>query len=140
MTEPLVIGLHDCKWIKDSNTKMITLNRTSTTGSSAMKLDGVDYQVPAGKKFIILQVSANGYQQYGGVFGIKVYKGATAGTLTTELVAVAAGWAIHTYAISGGSGGNNIQCYIEVEAGQYINSSNLGTQGGGIVTGVETNA
>lgn len=139
MTEPIILGLHNCKWINDANTKMITLNRTTSSGAAAMKLDGVDYQVPAGKKFVILSVSCGGWQQYAGVVGSTIYKGASAGATTTELVSVSSSWSNHTYDISAGNGGNNIQCYIEVEAGQYVNASNLSTAGSAVVTGVETN-
>ena len=140
MAEPVTIGIGANKWVKDSNTKMITLNRTSSAGAAAMKLDGVNYQVPTGKKFVILSVSTGGWQQYAGLVGATIYKGSTAGATTTELVSVVSSWSNHTYDISAGNGGNNIQCYIEVEAGQFVNASNLSTGGSAVVTGVETDA
>lgn len=139
MTEPLVIGCHGCNWVPDANTKMITLNRPSTTGAIAMKLAGVDYQVPVGKKFVILSCSSGGWQQYAGIVGTSIYKGATAGATTTLLISLVPSWGQHTYDTSAGNGGNNIETYIEVEAGQFVNSSNNSTNGSASVTGVETN-
>mgnify|MGYP003684665329 FL=1 len=139
MTEPLVIGCHGCNWVPDVNTKMITLDRPPTSGATGMKLNGVDYQVPVGKKFVILSVSMGGWQQYAGVVGCTIYKGATSAALTTALVSVASSWSNHTYDISAGNGGNNIECYIEVEAGQFVNASSLSTAGSAVITGVETN-
>lgn len=140
MTEPVTIGIGPNKWIKDTNTKMITLNRSLANTTSAVQLNAVDYQVPVGKKFVILSISLGGYQQYFGAVGVNIYKGATAGATTTLLATLTASWGQHTYATGAGNGGNNIECYIEVEAGQYVNCSIVnGSYCNAVLTGVETN-
>jgi hypothetical protein len=90
MTEPVTIGIGANKWVKESATKMITLHLPSTSGTLSLHDDsGVDYQVPVGKKFIILGVytssgaltsTATGTQGY--VIGIDLYKNTTTDSIS----------------------------------------------------------
>ena len=66
MTEPIVIGLNENKWLQDATTKMITLGFSTISGSSItdtlndLSL-GTAYQIPAGKKLIILNISVQSW-------------------------------------------------------------------------------
>ena len=55
MGEPVVIGNDQIKFVKDANSKQMTLWTKDTSYMSAESGAGT-YQVPLGKKFIILQV------------------------------------------------------------------------------------
>ena len=70
MTEPVVIGIGATKFIKDATTKMITLSASgSSRGTYSMHDDSnADYQVPVGKKLVILQICSVGgvYKTTGG--------------------------------------------------------------------------
>ena len=141
MTEPVTIGIGATKWVKDSSTRMITLNRTSFTGTEDMQLNGVAYVVPSGKKFIILNATAGGYQQYFGAVGARFYTSTTSAGTTTEILKICSSWGQHSYSSAAGSGGHgNIDTYIEVAAGNYITTSSLGTAATATITGVETDA
>jgi hypothetical protein len=155
MTEPLTIGIGATKWVKDSNTKMITLAKPSTNAAAAesLHLAGVDYQVPVGKKFIILQV------QFGGGFASSQsgasqsfqYTGnlMTNGTTDTHVggITVLQTNGGNTRMYVGGTPGQGASAqgsnmiadtYIEVAAGNFIigyGSSSVAIN----CTGVETN-
>ena len=34
MTDPVVIGMHECKWIKDANTRMFSLFAKASSGGT----------------------------------------------------------------------------------------------------------
>ena len=57
MTEPITIGYNTNKWVKDANTKMITLYVEDGNGAETMHVDGVNYVIPATKKLTILWLS-----------------------------------------------------------------------------------
>jgi hypothetical protein len=139
MTEPVTIGIGATKWVKDASTKMITLNRALNSGTHDMTLDGVAYTVPVGKKLIIINMTAGGYQQYFGGVGCNFYKSTTSAGTTTLLLTLCSSWGQHTYDTSAGGYGS-VDTYIEVAAGNYIVASTIGTSGSGTVTGVETDA
>ena len=59
MTEPIIIGVGTIKFVKEATTFMKTLTNP-TPFSGALTLhdeNGVNYIVPAGKKFIILKIT-----------------------------------------------------------------------------------
>lgn len=73
MTEPVTIGVGATKWVKDSNTRLVSLHAdyaTTTAGyislcennnrTSGSEAANSRYIVPAGKKLIILQVTLGG--------------------------------------------------------------------------------
>lgn len=59
MTEPIIIGVGTIKFVKEATTFMKTLtNPTPFTGALTLHDEnGVNYIVPAGKKFIILKIT-----------------------------------------------------------------------------------
>ncbi len=136
MTEPIVIGVGQNKWIKDANTRMYSFYALANAGGTydAFKDKGTDYIVPVGKKFIILNHSSTPYN--------------TATTVSAEFTlyehttpSVVGGIKLQTNmgALGEGNVGLSVDMYIEVPAGKYINLRNGGT---GIaydtITGVET--
>ena len=142
MTEPLVIGIGTTKWVKESTTKMITLSRVNQAGTITLQKEGVDYQVPTGKKFVMLKLYVGGWHQYAGVIGSQIYKNSTAGTTTgaTSLCDAVPSWGQHTYDTSAGTSMNQIETYIEIEAGQYLISTSYSQSASVVITGVETDA
>ena len=139
MTDPVVIGMHECKWIKDANTRMFSLFAKASSGGTYdafQELDGTDYQVPVDKKFIILNHTSTPYNTSGTVAAEStLYRHSSAG--------VAGGDKLQTNfgALGEGCVGIVTPLYIEVPTGEYINLKNGGS---GIaydtITGVETNA
>jgi len=60
LSEPIVIGYGACKWIKEANTKAVHLyNQGSGIKTMHDSQTGLDYQVPAGKKLIMLSFTNN---------------------------------------------------------------------------------
>lgn len=55
MADPVVVGYGQNKWVKDANTRMLTLYTDGTAYRSSY-LSGSTYQVPAGKKTVVLYV------------------------------------------------------------------------------------
>jgi len=62
MVEPVTIGYGVNKWLKDADTKVLALydQNGSSTHSMHSSSDGLAYQVPVGKKFIILSINFYG--------------------------------------------------------------------------------
>ena len=124
MVEPVTIGYGVNKWLKDDDTKFISLNRPSNGASTLSYEDqGVVYQPPVGKKFIVL-----GCCFVGNV--IKITYDTVLDTYGTEI------WT------QGGVQGSVIvvPLWAEIPAGNYVNiyvtGSSEATQG--TVWGIET--
>jgi hypothetical protein len=153
MTEPVTIGIGATKWVKDSNTKMMTLNMPSTTGTLSLHDDtGVDYQVPVGKKFIILKILTGGGWAAGYTpdssredqFVGRVYTNTTTDSTTGAVLVFQnnGGQNKHfkpnsTTAISATNSASDFEVYLEVAAGKYI-VGNTTSYVSINVTGVET--
>jgi hypothetical protein len=63
MAEPVVIGNEQNKFIKDTNTKALTLYNTTFEPNNtytAMQENAANYQVPVGKKFVVLRIKIYG--------------------------------------------------------------------------------
>ena len=63
MAEPVLIGFEQQKFIKDTNTKMVSL-WTEQAAYDSCKNSAGDYQVPVGKKFIVLKIYVNRNQTH----------------------------------------------------------------------------
>ena len=64
MAEPIIIGTSDIsKWIKDTNTKVVCLNRYTSSAIGARTFHDVNtqanYTPSAGKKFVMLKYFFN---------------------------------------------------------------------------------
>ena len=144
MAEPIIIGTNGVKFVKDSATKMITLNFPATSGTLSLHDDSAtDYQVPVGKKLCILSIKTHGgapanstygtpsYQQTGS--GAYLYKNTTTDTTTGgTLILTNFGASFKTqyaYTQMGAGGATSpvpdIDCYIEVAAGNWVPTSLL---------------
>lgn len=116
MTEPITIGYGTNKWIKNPDTRMVTLvnNGAMPNGYASMVESGsgpygsmTKYQVPAGKKFILLAWTSS-------VSHSTICYGPTPDVNVGNAINfVLAGWT------SNGGGGPQ-ECYIEIPAGNYI--------------------
>ena len=141
MTEPATLGTH-AKWLKDANTKMISLyNEESVTTHTALKecSTNTNYQVPVGKKFVLLNLVARGIK---GHQSIRVFSHSSPST--------SGGTQVFTANNGGGlllTGYNESQIYqLEFNlyidgfgAGQYVNTQHTATGLLGFaVTGIET--
>ena len=139
MTEPLVIGFGVNKWIKDSDTRLINLYGHTYGTSAPSSLNEINsagttstaYQVPTGKKLIILAMFVNTKQAYNS-FGSQTYYSSST-----------SGGSGHTigdfYWNQPSSASGMIECYIELPAGRYISVTTYKTSPGRII-GIETNA
>ena len=151
MTEPVVIGIGATKFVKNASTKMMTLIFPSSGGTLSLHDDtGVDYQVPVGKKFIILAqfASAGMFAHYTPTYSARhttadLWKNTTTDTTAGGTRVVTNGSATSYWSSSGASQSSKpmnpkIECYIEIPAGSFIvgDIQNQG-YGGMTVTGVE---
>jgi len=150
MTDPVTIGIGATKWVKDSNTKMLTIHKPSNNASpeSLHTSSGTDYQVPVGKKFIILRIMiSDSYASLGNSTGSlsTQYQSPIYYNTTTDSVS----GATKIYSSNGGFSKNydstSIRAsdkvvddvYIEIAAGNYIISDP--TQSNAVnITGIET--
>jgi hypothetical protein len=149
MTEPLTIGIGSNKWVKDANTKMITLHSPSYSGTLSLHDDtGVDYQVPVGKKLVILSIRAAGGGYY---VTTSTVLNAIQTFISKSTVTDTAGticYVVNAQQMTDNNAGTAFQppvpsadTYIEVAAGNYIVAANLVYPTYGMVvtmTGIET--
>jgi len=132
MSEPITIGYGTNKWIKDASNKMIGLYHNYVgNGFQALNLNftAVPYQVPVGKKLIVLNIRTS-YSDFD--FYINGTIGGTTG-----------GKRFHTGSGSGSYGAmshTNWDCYMEVPAGNYINTYITSNSNGITLIGVEVDA
>jgi hypothetical protein len=131
MTEPVLLGYGNNKWLKDANTKMVTLYQSvEQSAPIALKSFNVDYVVPAGKKFIILKLNFAHATTSPKYFVIRYFTSASSASGT-----------IFYYAKIDESAIPEIDCYIEIPAGNYINFDSLTAE---VMltncTGIETDA
>lgn len=122
MAEPVTIGYGANKWIKESNTQMITLYTPAPQGTYSMHKSGTttDYQVPAGKKFILLNISA-GVGRNGS--NTNIYMEFYQNTVTDSTVGAFMVAHARAGVNSGGSAGiqnQNMPTYVEIPAGNYV--------------------
>jgi hypothetical protein len=147
MAEPVTIGIGANKWIKDADTKMLTLVYPSSS-SSQLSLHNTetdtDYQVPSGKKFIILKIqdtvgtSRNNANH-------DLYKNTVTNSVAGVNAIYRATGSVPNYS-SSISGTASVfypkDVYIVIEAGKYIVSHCYGTQFNNAsvtIIGIETN-
>jgi len=116
LTEPVLIGMFNCKWIKEASNRMLTLSRSNDTSGAVNMCENPTsaYQVPVGKKFILLQYSHSGHStvtyDHGNLWESAV-SGTAAGTRKLR----------YNYDNNGGGVGlNTINTYIEFAAGMYL--------------------
>jgi hypothetical protein len=136
MTEPVIVGMHACKWVKDATTQMLSLhlntNEPAGTYSLQNDTDGTDYQIPVGKKFIVLQLLLG--SQGGGtpsnntmsLFQHNV-QNAAGGTEVTKMV-ITEHEANETIVIN---------MYAELTAGNYLNLTSSSARSNCALIGVE---
>lgn len=130
MTVP-VISTQDSKYVVGASDTIKTLFTYCQNGvNKTLLYDNSNYQVPVGKKFLILGIQLSGYNVSTNEAVVDLYWSGSPATLTNY-------WG----AISAASNQNNVNWYYEIAAGNYITCKN--TYGGvGILSiyGVETNA
>ena len=115
MVEPVVIGVGENKWVKDANTKMLTLNASIGTSNAQSAKDGATpYQVPVGKKFICLSFATSAFSSgtAGQEAGFYIYDDTVQDAGTGTLF-------FQTHA---GAYSNNqtFEIYYEIPAGHYV--------------------
>jgi hypothetical protein len=123
MADPVVIGYGQNKWIKDANTKMITLtsatfhatNTGSDLESPAAGAAATTYTVPAGKVFILLWFRPI---VYGGSSkeGFFIYERYGA----TNYVKSRFGMNLASSSAANDLAQRDVECYMEFQAGSTI--------------------
>ena len=138
-TDPVVIGYQSNKFVKDSTTKVLTLYRPSDgSGYDALRSnEGSDYQVPLGSKFTILKCTITLSSDNANYQGVTWWQHSSAG--------VAGGTQIFghftpqvptdTYTLP-----YELPVYMEITAGNYINTQHDSAQIVETITGVESDA
>jgi hypothetical protein len=135
MTEPVTIGFGANKWVKDSDTRMVTLTADyNTTTSQAMSLyeskngqsgshaANTRYVVPTGKKFIILLIELSEHMVGIGRSTTANDQNGMDSSTGTNIV-----WKHNYSANSPNSHEHHV--YIEIAAGNYIHTSYQTTSG-----------
>ena len=135
MTDPILVGKNQVKFVMDGATRALGLGNPAYTpsgsGTEAMEYQGTDYQVPVGKKFCILSISWN--CTYSGGSGLDIGFGVGSGTPYYNIASFALNGTM-----TGGSQMQNLDFYSEVPAGNYITqTSRLAAL---TIFGVETDA
>jgi len=121
MTEPVIMGMHQCKWVTGATTKMFNLWRIDdASGYKVMSSSetGSNYLVPVGKKAIVLSCTITLSGTGATYQGIALYEHTVASTAGGTAL-----WKYYTPLVSG-AGANvvfTIPMYIEISAGNYIN-------------------
>lgn len=133
MTEPIVIGIGQNKWVQDANTKAMGLFAYSLSSIQALVDDNNNsYQVPVNKKFIVLRIDVIPRDDSAGVI------------LSQDPVAGVSGTMFYGYNDNGtGTTGDvnhvSVDYYATIDAGNYINAQMI-SYGNCSVFGVETDA
>lgn len=115
MTDPVVVGYANNKIVFSSDVKMKSLYTQGGANSSSRDEDGNKYQVPADKKFILLQVS---YMR-------------TTTNVSTGLVYIQPtqdSGVGATLALSVSAAANEpvvLPCYVEVSTGNYVGQGSM---------------
>jgi hypothetical protein len=112
--EPVVLGINQNKWIKNSTTKMITLSRKddATGAKNCNQVIGTEYSVPVGKKLTILQIF---------VAGTTAATNDHANIYASPTTDTAAGNIITRYLIDTAQNSHQtINVYLEFAAGQFV--------------------
>jgi len=151
MTEPVTIGIGATKWVKDSNTKMMSLSFPST-GSAVLTCHDdtdTDYQVPVGKKFVILMINTSGHSlntsanTTSSSASYYLWKGTTIDSATG--INIWRNGACFTRRYSSGIGESSNapspanEVYFEISAGNYLTFNSSNSVGTGLnITGIET--
>ena len=151
MTEPITIGIGANKWVKESATKMMTLHFPSSSGTYTLHDNtNTDYQIPVGKKFVILKVLTSGgsnwqgnqgaTQGYFNLWDSTVADTASGNIILNNTTAINRDYFGGSYMSTVESGFNNdIDTFIEVSATKFITGASSGVVGLSItITGIET--
>ena len=139
MANPIIIGETVKQPEGVDNAKMVGLFRPSVGVINTFSLHdgetGADYQVPAGRKFIMLTISA---------FPVETTTYSTNLIWNSNASDSATGTTVYRNVIGGnGSDGNpgiNNACYAVFSAGNYVNSQENGMSCGITARGIEIDA
>ena len=135
-TDPVLIGFNQFKFLKNSDTKAITLYRTDDAAGYKVMVNsqGSSYQVPADKKFVILHctttLSGTGATYQGVAWYEHTVANASGGNKRMG----------HYTPMVTGDGANlvyDFNVYVEIAAGNYINTQHDSAYIREIMTGVE---
>lgn len=146
MTEPVVIGFGTCKWVKDANTQMKTIMFPAGSGTFSCHdtATGANYQVPVGKKFIILNIATGqGRPNIVQTNSTAVYYGPnvdsiTGATKVSDNVSAQSHYNFAAAVANGATQAQNMPVYTEVSAGNYITI--VGSLSSScLILGIETN-
>lgn len=137
-TDPVLIGFNQFKFLKNSDTRALTLYRINdSSGYEVMENRGSAYQVPADKKFIILHCTMT-------LSGTSAtYQGVTWWEHTAANASGGTEVMSHFTPLVSGDGANlvyDFETYIEIAGGNYINTQHDSNLIREIMTGVEVDA
>lgn len=126
MTSPVTIGYGVNKWLKDSDTKVISLFNNSDFGTKSLfsAETGLVYLTPVGKKCIILSIDFQGDIQ----------------TLYYDTVIDTAGTKLFVSVGSQADPKNHpiIPCWLEIPASNYVTATVTGSDAQGTFLAIET--
>lgn len=126
MVEPVTIGYGVNKWLKDADTKVISLFNNSDFGTKSLfsAETGLVYLTPVGKKLIILSINFQGDLQ----------------TLYYDTVINTAGTLLF---VSEGANADprtmpTLPCWLEIPASNYVTATVTGSDSQGTFLAIET--
>ena len=126
MVEPVTIGYGVNKWLKDSDTKVISLFNNSDFGTKSLFSGetGLVYLTPVGKKLIILSIDFQGDIQ----------------TLYYDTVIDTAGTKLFVSVGSQADPKNHpvIPCWLEIPASNYVTATVTGNDAQATFLAIET--
>jgi len=131
MTEPVLIGYAQNKFIKDASTKAMTLYARTNGGTVAFAVNGATYQVPVGKKMVCLWVRMHKTTIPG---SMGIYESATSGGTDTAKIV------FHAEAEIGYNTAQICPTYFEVAATKYFTLNCANQAGSCIALVVECDA
>jgi hypothetical protein len=140
MTDPVTIGWNSNKWVKDGNTKMVTLYTPFPQATYSMhdSATSANYQVPVGKKFILLNISCSVGRNGSNVnMYMEFYRNTIPDSLTGASM-VAQSYAGVNSQGQAGIQNQNMPTFIEFAAGEYV-TSKFEYHGVATAIGIETN-
>ncbi len=134
MADPIIIGSEIKQPFGQDNAKMVGLYRAAVgTGVVSMKdsKTGNDYQCPVGRRLIVFRISAF-YVETTSYSTHIIYNSNTANSAT--------GTTVYRNVIANVQTAVNNDCWLEFDAGNYVNAQENGNSCGITMVGIEIDA
>lgn len=136
MADPVVLGIYQNKFVKNANTKALTLYSTQFgSGAESLHSEGSAYLCPVGKKLVVLNISWLNYSTVRD--DVTLYYGTT-----VDSTAVATEWLKMSIGgtVTDSVDGRSFPVYQEIPASNYLTMNCVNSGNVPIVLAVELDA